>query len=1175
MRFDYLNLRAFGHFTDYELSFDPSKNFHLLYGSNEAGKSTTLRSITHFLYGFPQKTNDSFLHSNTKLRIEGQIKNSKGNALQYVRRKGKKDTVLDLNGNPLNEKVVNDFLQGISETHFLNMFALDHVRLREGGESLLQSGGNVGESVFSAASGISMLRKILEELEKKSGTLYKKTGSNPELNKLLKQEKELKKQISEYQLKIQVWKELERTYNEGQQEIAQLILEIKELRSEQEKLQRVKLTLPKLARIRDINQKLAELGEIPDLPDQIEEIRSANEHKLVTARKDQIIVGNDLSLVNEKMREIELPEGILEQSTLIDALYREVQSYQNNINLLPKLEGEKKHKEVQVLSLMKEINPLHADLEKMDTYRLSAEIKETIIQLCKNKPLLDKDLERVEREINEKNHELQQKTNQIHLIPDVMNIDELEEVIDNVKRAGDIEQSLNILIKDSEQLLIQIEAEMRLLPQWEGTYQELFELPVPGLSETIKKFEKEHSDLIIKLQKTNEQLQIQKTIIERNEERIRELDSLVEIPSEEKLFTVRSHRDLGWKLIRAQLEQAPEDPQQLNTYTKGQNIETVYENQVRDADHMADTMRLEAAKVGEKNKLLSDIESCKKKIAELEQEEILIKEEWIAWENAWNKLWKPSGIIPLTPDEMKEWLIKHGQIKSLVHEYVKTATAIRDLIKDKEQFKQTLITVLNPLISLSNNQSLEELLSIAEKQLKEIQEHINKRNSLQASIHEITDKINILSNEQLQIETKISHWQRDWIRAIQGTDISENTTASVAERLLNKYEGCTQAYDDYKKVQQQLQSIHELIIRYEEKVQNILQTASISIDEQNVAIAVNQLNMSLQKARQAQVTIANLKDQLEQHQLRLKDITNEMNEAESVLQNLMKEAKCETIEELKEIEKIFTAKQGYLSKIEEIEEELLELGNGKSLQELIEETNQYKLVSIEVELDEIKRKLAALDIERSPLEQAHGAVKKEYEEKIQGNNMASILAEQQKESLLAQLSNVTEQYIQIKLAHVMLQKGIEHYRNQNQDPILKRASELFSRLTLQSFVGLTVDYDEKDQPVLMGVRENGEKVSIDGMSDGTTDQLYLSLRVASIEKYVQENEPIPFIVDDILVHFDDIRSTETLKILLELSKHTQIIFFTHHARLIDLMKENTSDQTYQLMEINQNVRVHL
>ena len=50
------------------------------------------------------------------------------------------------------------------------MFALDHIRLREGGESLLQSNGSVGESVFSAASGINVLRKILDNLDKETSS---------------------------------------------------------------------------------------------------------------------------------------------------------------------------------------------------------------------------------------------------------------------------------------------------------------------------------------------------------------------------------------------------------------------------------------------------------------------------------------------------------------------------------------------------------------------------------------------------------------------------------------------------------------------------------------------------------------------------------------------------------------------------------------------------------------------------------------------------------------------------------------------------------------------------------------------------------------------------------------------------------------------------------------------
>ena len=623
MRFDYLNLRAFGHFTDYELSFDPTKNFHLMYGPNEAGKSTTLRSITHFLYGFPQKTNDSFLHSNTKLRIEGQIKNTEGDALQFVRRKGKKDTVLDLNGHALNEKVVHQFLQGISETHFLNMFALDHVRLREGGESLLQSGGSVGESVFSAASGISVLRKVLDELEKKSGALYKKNGSNPELNKLIKQEKELKKQISEYQLKIQTWKELERNYNEGKHEIEQLLSQEKGLRSEQGKLQRIQLLLPKIARLREISQKLAELGEVPDLPDSIEELRSETEHKLAAARKEKRNAEEDVTVIEQKIKEIIIPERILEQSTLIDALYREVQSFQSNENSLPELEGKRKHLEAQVLSLMKEIDSLHADLKNIDRYRLSAEKKETINQLCKQKPLLDKDLETIESERKEKDEELQQKNEQLSLIPDLPNIDELEVVIDRVKRAGDIEQSHNTLVNDCKQKEGKIEGEIKLLPQWEGTYQELLELPVPGLTETVKKFEKEHTDLVQKLQKTQEQILHQKEAIERYEERIRDLESIAEIPSEEKLFDFRSRRDQGWELIRTKLQQRDWDSEKLNAYTKGQPIEAVYEDRVRDADHIADTMRMEAEKVGEKNKLLSDIARCKKNIMELEKRKVV------------------------------------------------------------------------------------------------------------------------------------------------------------------------------------------------------------------------------------------------------------------------------------------------------------------------------------------------------------------------------------------------------------------------------------------------------------------------------------------------------------------------------------------------------------------------
>ncbi len=44
----------------------------------------------------------------------------------------------------------------------------------------------------------------------------------------------------------------------------------------------------------------------------------------------------------------------------------------------------------------------------------------------------------------------------------------------------------------------------------------------------------------------------------------------------------------------------------------------------------------------------------------------------------------------------------------------------------------------------------------------------------------------------------------------------------------------------------------------------------------------------------------------------------------------------------------------------------------------------------------------------------------------------------------------------------------------------------------------------------------------------------------------------PLVVDDVLINFDHDRSQATLEILLELSAHAQVLFFTHHQGLAGL-----------------------
>ena len=121
--------------------------------------------------------------------------------------------------------------------------------------------------------------------------------------------------------------------------------------------------------------------------------------------------------------------------------------------------------------------------------------------------------------------------------------------------------------------------------------------------------------------------------------------------------------------------------------------------------------------------------------------------------------------------------------------------------------------------------------------------------------------------------------------------------------------------------------------------------------------------------------------------------------------------------------------------------------------------------------------------------------------------------------------------------------------------MLLRAGELFSILTCGSFKALQLEFDQHDNVELAGIRQDGRKVPVAGMSTGTADQLYLALRVAAVEDYLDHAEPMPFIADDLFINFDDRRAAAGFRVLGELARKTQVLFFTHHQHLLDVARK--------------------
>ena len=88
------------------------------------------------------------------------------------------------------------------------------------------------------------------------------------------------------------------------------------------------------------------------------------------------------------------------------------------------------------------------------------------------------------------------------------------------------------------------------------------------------------------------------------------------------------------------------------------------------------------------------------------------------------------------------------------------------------------------------------------------------------------------------------------------------------------------------------------------------------------------------------------------------------------------------------------------------------------------------------------------------------------------------------------------------------------------------------------------------------------------MSSGTRDQLFLALRLATLKEYLGRSEPMPFVVDDVLVNFDDERARAALEVLAQLSERTQVLLFTHHGRIREQAEELGERAAVSVLELS-------
>jgi uncharacterized protein YhaN len=195
MRINRLDLVRYGKFTGAAVDFGPKPasgpDLHVVYGPNEAGKSTLFASVLDLLFGIENKSPYNFLHAYSTMRIGASL-HLDGRDRMLVRVKRNQNSLLDENDAPVSEAALQGAIGGIGREACRTMFSLDDETLERGGESILASKGDLGQLLFSASAGLADLSAKLESLEGELAEFHVPRAQKSGLARMKKELDELK-----------------------------------------------------------------------------------------------------------------------------------------------------------------------------------------------------------------------------------------------------------------------------------------------------------------------------------------------------------------------------------------------------------------------------------------------------------------------------------------------------------------------------------------------------------------------------------------------------------------------------------------------------------------------------------------------------------------------------------------------------------------------------------------------------------------------------------------------------------------------------------------------------------------------------------------------------------------------------------------------------------------------
>ncbi|MEG3638047.1 AAA family ATPase [Magnetococcus sp. PR-3] len=1147
MKIQQLTLSRYGHFTDHTLDLGKHAGLTLIVGHNEAGKSTTRNSIVDLLFGMESRSKFNFLHNYNDMRLEAILEHQ-GHPHTLKRVKGNKNTLRDEQDRPQPESLLTGMLGGISRAAYQNLFALSHEQLRRGGAEMAQAKGDLGELLFGASGSLQGAGGLKAQLAKEVGNwhgLNKRTTPMATARAAMEQAQADLKAISvtenqwvkaqqifeqakahdqtirqSYQTQMQQYKQLQRLH-----QLIPYLMEMDQLQARRQPL----LTEPSLDRALPQRWQTLETAWL-ELQGQMD--RSQTLQQSTTARLDVLPPTVPWLHREAELHELETRrDEVLRDQHLSQTLDEELQTLQTSMAQLAQQLGYGLEISLQTLQAKQPSTMQIQTLQELVT-------EQTHLQQTKQQLLQQWE----EAQHRVKTLELKQKKKQVS----PLDLEQLKTTFTQLGNHAPLHQESQCHEQrmNDQQALHQALAQLSC---WHGELDALQQLVIPTPEQ------RQHQNKTFEhLQQQEQSLSQHKESLQRRMEQIQtQLEQLKEqgdLPTPQRMEEIRQQRDDQWHALIKQWPQKIEAQQQQH-----------YEALVQHADQLADTREAYTKQIHALERTQSEAQQQQQLINQHQQQWQQLQQAQQTWWQQWRTLW-PETLQNLTPQQIESWLQQRQKVLDAQRALFKSEEQAERATQQLQDACETLRQALLPWQKDSDETAsftalfsrLEAAHNWAQQQVAAQQAIDDQRLDSQLIKEQIEAK-------QTAWQQHHAQWQQQWQQTTANVNLPSDQPIHEIHTWINQWQELAKLLTQHSQKSQQRQTLQQRLQQFEQQADQLLEQVGFTpaqADQRLAAMATWREATTQAKSVEQQRT--SLHHEQEKQHKQAQQLAATQADLTAQRRTLMQQCGVEDPKAMAERFERARLRQDLDQQWSQKLQQLQEITDGWDLQQARDAVAGVEREEIKQQIQATEQTLAEWDDKQREASQARQEAAEAVAALEAGDpaKMAQSLADAQ-----AEVDRVTRHWMAAFTAEQLFKAALERYALSHRGPVLESARHHFKQLTDGRFEDLVIDYGSGKDAILM-VRRCQDHITLttDALSDGTLDQLYLALRLAAVEHHVDQlGHGLPFIADDLFVHFDDQRTMAGLQTLAQLSRKTQVLLFTHHPHLAELAQTHIGD----------------